>query len=100
MLVMKRTYEFAKWLNRLKDRNAKAKILVRLQRVSRTGVFGDCKSIGGGLYELRIDYGPGYRIYFAKNANSIVLLLLGGDKSTQQRDIERAQRIYSKIEFE
>lgn len=81
---------FSIWLNRLSNRKARAKIRVRLDRL-KLGNFGDCKSIGEGIYELRIDYGPGYRVYFGKIGLTIILLLCGGDKSTQQEDIHRAK---------
>lgn len=81
---------FAEWLASLRDSRARAKIRVRLDRVS-LGNLGDCHSVGDGVQELRIDYGPGYRVYFGQEGTTIVLLLCGGDKSTQARDIEIAQ---------
>lgn len=81
---------FSEWLRALKDRGARARIRVRLDRLS-LGNLGDCKAVGEGVSELRIDYGPGYRVYFAEAAGRIVLLLCGGDKRTQERDIERAR---------
>jgi putative addiction module killer protein len=82
---------FKQWLDDLKDVSARAKIRVRLDRV-RLGNLGDSRSVGGGVFELRIDYGPGYRVYFAKEGNRIILLLLGGDKATQERDIIQAKK--------
>lgn len=81
---------FRKWLLSLKDRAARARIRVRLNRV-RLGNFGDCKSAGKGVEELRVDYGPGYRIYFARNTSSLVILLCGGSKKSQSKDIQLAQ---------
>jgi putative addiction module killer protein len=80
---------FVDWLDNLKDREAKKRIAIRLARLLQ-GNFGDCKSIGQGVYELRIDYGQGYRIYYKQVGDKIYLLLCGGDKSSQARDIEQA----------
>lgn len=84
---------FREWLEGLRDREARAKIRVRLNRI-RLGNFGDCKSVGVGVNELRIPYGPGYRVYFGRKDNTIVILLYGGDKKTQSRDIALAQRYW------
>ena len=81
---------FKQWLDDLRDVSARAKIRVRLDRV-RLGNMGDSRSVGGGVFELRVDYGPGYRIYFAKQGKRIILLLLGGDKTTQDGDIVQAK---------
>lgn len=81
---------FATWIDGLRDRQAVARVLVRIDRLA-LGNFGDCKSVGGGVSELRIDWGSGYRVYFARVGQAIVLLLCGGDKRTQQRDIEHAK---------
>ena len=81
---------FNEWLNGLRDRKARARIRVRLDRAS-LGNFGDCRSVGGGLHELVIEYGPGYRVYFGEFGNRIVLLLSGGTKRTQQSDIDQAK---------
>lgn len=80
---------FEEWYSSLKDQKAQAKIKSRLDRV-RLGNLGDYRSVGEGVYELRIDYGPGYRVYFGQIGSTIVLLLCGGDKSTQQQDIRKA----------
>jgi putative addiction module killer protein len=80
---------FGEWLTRLKDLRTRAKILTRVDRLS-VGNFGDCKSLRGGLYELRIDWGPGYRVYYAMIGAACVLLLCGGDKRKQSSDIQRA----------
>ena len=83
---------FSEWLRRLRDARAVAKIAARIDRL-RYGNPGDAKSVGGGVVEMRIDYGPGYRVYFTRRGPTLVLLLCGGDKRTQQRDILRAQEI-------
>lgn len=80
---------FKEWLETLRDVNGRAKIRVRLDRV-RLGNFGDHKHLDEGVWELRIDYGPGYRVYFAKEENRIILLLAGGDKDSQKRGITQA----------
>ena len=81
---------FAVWLRELGDRQVQARIMARLNRV-RLGNFGDCKAVGEGVLELRMPFGPGYRVYFAREGEAVVLLLCGGDKDSQQRDIERAK---------
>jgi putative addiction module killer protein len=81
---------FRDWLEALRDREARARIRVRINRI-RQGNFGDCKAVGSGVSELRIDYGPGYRVYFGRQGEQIVILLCGGDKQTQPREIETAQ---------
>jgi len=84
---------FARWLDSLRDIKAKTKIAQRLNRLN-LGNLGDYKSVGGGVYELRIDYGSGYRIYFGQIGTTIILLLCGGDKKTQAKDIEIAQKYW------
>jgi putative addiction module killer protein len=88
---------FHNWLNSLKDRATQARIRVRLNRV-RLGNFGDCKPVGKGVSELRVDYGPGYRIYYGKSKTTIVILLCGGSKKTQSKDIQLAQAYWSDFE--
>jgi putative addiction module killer protein len=88
---------FAEWLDSLRDRRAKAKIKERLKRVN-LGNLGDYRSVGEGIFELRIDYGSGYRVYFGQIGSTIVLLLLGGDKSTQERDIRQAKEYWAEYE--
>ena len=80
---------FAQWLEGLKDRQAKARIAVRLIRL-QNGNFGDCKPVGEGVWEQRIDWGPGYRVYYAQSGKRLILLLTGGDKRKQQADIDAA----------
>jgi len=83
------TESYAKWFSSLKDRIARARIDIRIRRLS-LGSFGDVKPVGAGVSELRIDYGPGYRIYFVRRGERVIILLAGGDKRTQQRDIRAA----------
>ena len=98
MYEIRTTDEFSVWLRRLKDANAKARVNLRIRRIELNGNFGDVKPMGECVSELRIDYGPGYRVYFAKRDKLVVLLLVGGDKSTQQRDIEKAKRLNAEYE--
>ena len=88
---------FAEWLASLRDREARARINSRLGRV-RLGNLGDCRSVGEGVCELRIKYGPGYRVYFGQIGTTIVLLLCGGDKSTQVEDILKAKEYWTDYE--
>jgi len=92
MVEVLRTAIFDRWLGKLKDRRAVARILVRIDRLA-LGNPGDVKAVGGRVSELKIDYGPGYRVYFAQRGQQLVLLLCGGDKSTQSQDISTAQMI-------
>ena len=85
-----KTDEFDKWLRKLKDRRAVAKILLRIQRIEEFGNFGDCASVGGEIRELRIHYAKGYRVYLSQHEKTIVLLINGGTKASQSRDIKRA----------
>jgi len=81
---------FREWLHALRDARSRAKVRVRLNRI-RLGNFGDVKPVGGGVYELRISYGPGFRVYYARTGRRVILLLCGGDKSSQTRDIAKAK---------
>lgn len=92
MPTIRQTEVFGKWLRKLRDATAKAKIFVRIDRLA-LGNPGDVRPVGEGVSEMRIDYGPGYRIYFKAKGDSYVLLLVGGDKSTQADDIETAKRL-------
>lgn len=83
------TAPFREWLQALRDVTGRAKIRVRLDR-ARLGNLGDHKNLGEGLYELRVDYGPGYRVYYTLEGNRLILLLVGGDKESQRRDIAKA----------
>ena len=92
MVEVRKTETFAKWLDALKDIRARARILVRIERLV-AGNPGDVKPVGGGVSELRIDYGPGYRGYYKKQGRQVVILLAGGDKRTQSKDIKTALRL-------
>ncbi|HEY8096108.1 MAG TPA: type II toxin-antitoxin system RelE/ParE family toxin [Methylobacter sp.] len=89
MNIFQKSDEFDAWLVGLKDPVGKAQIFLRLDRAAK-GNFGDCEPVGTGVFEMRVHYGPGYRVYFTRRGAVIYLLLLGGDKSTQKRDIKRA----------
>ena len=99
MYQVQQTDIFAKWLLKLQDRKAIAKILVRIESL-RQGNTGDSKSLGSGLHELRMHYGPGYRIYYTRKSGLMVLLLCGGDKSSQSKDIAHARRILTELRAE
>ena len=92
MTEIRQTEEFADWLAGLRDVQAVARINVRLRRLS-LGNPGDVKAVGEGISELRVDYGPGYRVYFAQRGKTVVVILCGGDKRTQERDIIEAKRL-------
>ncbi len=96
MIAVRQTEEFAKWLKSLKDERAAAKIAQRIVRL-QSGLLGDVKPVGAGVSELRIDYGPGYRVYFINQSRTIVILLCGGDKGTQTADIRRAKTLAADI---
>lgn len=91
MVQVRQTDELSGWLRRLRDANAVARIAGRIRRMEM-GNLGDCRSVGQGVLEMRIDYGPGYRVYFVHRGAEIVILLCGGDKRTQQQDIKKALR--------
>ncbi len=92
MLELKQTETFRKWRSRLRDERARALIASRLDRLS-FGNAGDVEPVGDGISELRIHYGPGYRIYFHKTGTTVIVLLCGGDKKTQPKDIQTAKRL-------
>ncbi len=94
MYFIEKTDEFDKWLRKLRDKRAKAKILFRIQRIEDHGNFGDCEPIGQGISELRIHYAKGYIVYLKETNGRIVLLLNGGDKSSQQKDINKAKQLW------
>ena len=89
MIEIRQTESYANWFDNLRDRKARARIDVRLRRLS-LGNPGDVKPVGSGVSELRIDYGPGYRVYFVQRGRMLIILLAGGDKRTQERDIKKA----------
>lgn len=89
MYDIRRTDAFSKWLDRLRDARARVRVLSRLTRVEE-GNLGDTRPVGEGVSEFRIDYGPGYRVYYTQRDKTIIILLGGGDKSTQTQDIKRA----------
>ena len=97
MVELRRTKNYDRWLRELYDRRAKAKILQRMDSL-REGNPGDAKTVGNGVMEMRIDYGPGYRVYYTHRGKLIVVLLCGGDKSTQQKDIEQAKALAAQLE--
>lgn len=92
MLELRETETFARWLRGLRDRGARLRIAGRL-RLLAMGHGGDAKPVGEGVSELRIHHGPGYRVYFARRGDALVLILAGGDKASQRRDIERAKEL-------
>ena len=92
MYIIQQTDTFASWLFHLKDLRGKAAIILRLRRL-QAGNLGDAKSVGDGVTELRMDVGPGYRVYFTRRGKEIVLILAGGDKSSQTRDIALAKKL-------
>ncbi|MBK6742259.1 MAG: type II toxin-antitoxin system RelE/ParE family toxin [Hydrogenophilales bacterium] len=94
-----RTGEFDAWLTGLKDNLAKARILYRI-RAAELGNFGDCEPVGDGVSEIRVHVGPGYRVYFTRRESVVYWLLLGSDKSTQKRDIQRAKQILKTLDKE
>jgi putative addiction module killer protein len=97
MIEVRETPEFARWLAALKDQRAVLHIVRRISRVA-AGNTGDAKSVGGPVSELRIDHGPGYRVYFTRRGQALVVLLCAGDKRTQSRDIRKAMEIAEKLE--
>ncbi|AQW81270.1 toxin-antitoxin system, toxin component, RelE/ParE family [Campylobacter pinnipediorum subsp. pinnipediorum] len=99
MYTIKQTDYFSKWLIKLKDIRGKVSILRRIERI-KDGNFGDCKSVGNNISELRITTGPGYRVYYTNKNDEIIILLVGGDKSTQSNDIKKANEILKDLENE
>jgi putative addiction module killer protein len=97
MIEVRETAVFSHWLRKLRDRRAGAKIAARIDRLSR-GNSGDVKPVGGGVSEMRIDYGPGYRVYFVRRGSTLIVLLCGGDKANQDRDILTAKWLAATLE--
>ncbi|MDH7798455.1 MULTISPECIES: type II toxin-antitoxin system RelE/ParE family toxin [unclassified Beijerinckia] len=96
MIEVRQTAAFADWFAGLRDLNARARILIRIKRLE-IGNPGDVKPVGEGISEMRLDYGPGYRVYFVRHGNTVVVLLCGGDKRTQARDIAAAKAMAKEL---
>jgi putative addiction module killer protein len=97
MVDVRETPDFTNWLAALSDQRARLQIVRRISRVA-AGNFGDAKSVGGAVNELRIDHGPGYRVYYTRRGKAVVILLCGGDKRTQSKDIRKAKDIAETLE--
>ena len=97
MFEVQQTSVYAAWFRSLRDRDARGRIDIRIARL-QLGNFGDAKSVGDGVHELRMTFGPGYRVYFTRRGERIILLLCGGDKRSQSRDIARARQLASELE--
>jgi len=97
IFLVEQSREFRSWIKGLRDRRAQERIAQRIARLSG-GLFGDAKPVGEGVMELRIDHGPGYRIYFTRRGPIVILLLCGGDKGSQKRDIARAKSLAAQVE--
>ncbi|HMQ09015.1 MAG TPA: type II toxin-antitoxin system RelE/ParE family toxin [Saprospiraceae bacterium] len=100
MYFIEKTSEFDKWLRKLKDLKAKAKILFRIQKLENDEHFGDCEPVGDGVREMRVNFAKGYRVYFKEKDGKIIVLLMGGNKSNQQKDIKKAKEIWKKLNRE
>lgn len=99
MLIFEQTPVFVRWLQTLKDPVGKSRVLARV-RAAQLDHFGDCEAVGGGVYEMRIHRGPGYRVYFSRRGQVLYLLLIGGDQDSQPRDIQRARRLAHALKSE
>jgi putative addiction module killer protein len=99
VLTIRLTSAFESWLDGLRDKKAQVRIAARL-RQAETGNLGDCKTVGGGVSEMRVNFGPGYRLYFTRRGSVLIVVLAGGDKSSQAADIRLAQRILKELESE
>jgi putative addiction module killer protein len=99
MFALQLTLEFESWLDGLRDKKAQVRIAARLRQAS-AGNLGDWKPVGGDVSEMRVNFGPGYRLYFTRKGNVLIVMLAGGDKSSQTRDIKRAQKILKDLESE
>jgi putative addiction module killer protein len=97
VIEVRQTDEYEKWFDALRDRQAKARIDIRVRRLS-LGNPGDAKPVGEGVSELRVDYGPGYRVYFVQRADVLIVLLAGGDKRTQDQDIRLAKQLARELQ--
>jgi len=94
--TIRQTDTYRNWFSKLKDKRAQSRVDIRIRRLS-LGNAGDVKPVGSGVSELRINYGPGYRVYYTALGNEIIILLAGGDKSTQRKDIEKAKELASNL---
>jgi putative addiction module killer protein len=92
----RQTLTFSDWLNNLRDIRAKTRIAIRIARIE-AGLMGDTKSVGDGVSEVRIDFGPGYRLYFTRRGEELIILLCGGDKGSQARDIAKAKEMVAQL---
>jgi len=97
MLTVVETVAFSEWMSGLSDARGRARILARVERMRLTGHLGDAASVGGGVSELRIHFGPGYRVYFCRRSAEVVILLRGGDKGSQARDIRAAKALAKEV---
>jgi putative addiction module killer protein len=97
MIEVRQTVVFREWLDGLADRRASARVAQRIVRL-QAGLLGDVKPVGDGVSEMRVDYGPGYRVYFVQKGQVLIILLCGGDKKSQRRDIKRAKALASELE--
>ena len=98
MYTVLQTQEFQDWLDALRDRRAQARIAARI-RLAEAGNLGDWKAVGSEVCEMRIAFGPGYRLYFARRGSVLIIMLAGGDNSTQSRDIKRAQKLLGELDL-
>lgn len=96
MITIRQTDVFRSWLRELRDRRAAARIAIRIDRLALDNA-GDVRSVGAGISEMRIDYGPGYRVYYVRRGADFIVLLCGGDKSSQNADITRAMKLASEV---
>ena len=99
MFTVRQTEEFQDWLDALKDTRAQVRIAARI-RLAEAGNLGDWKTVGGEVSEMRVDTGPGYRLYFTRRGSVLIIVLAGGNKSTQSRDIKRAQKMLTQLEID
>ena len=97
MMKVEQTQVFSDWLTNLKDVSARARIITRIQRIAASGNFGDVEPVGEGVSELRFHIGPGYRVYFIQRGSELVLLLAGGTKKSQRRDIRKAKELAAEL---
>ena len=99
MFTVRQTEEFQDWLDAIKDTRAQVRIAARI-RLAEAGNLGDWKTVGGEVSEMRVDTGPGYRLYFTRRGSVLIIMLAGGNKSTQSRDIKRAQKMLTQLEID